>query len=436
MIEVAAAEKEKWKEEKGEEEENEIAFSSKSQNCCVCFVSMVDSIEATFEIKDPEKTRRYYSVFINTMAAIARNFGADIIKNTASSLIFYFPKTSTTSLDSSYSSPSDSTTTITFESALRDVLECGITMIAASDIINAKLKEEGGLPSLYYKISADYGTVEVARSISSPDTKDLFGSTMNVCAKINSMAPVNGMVIGSDLYYIARKLSTSSAKSHDHYYNFKRVGEYSIAASFKHRYPVYSVISKRDNNNNILNLDEQIPKLKPLVQTQNEYIITTQLQQPKKDLKLPGINYNRYQQQQQQQLPQQQQKDGCNILLVDDEPDILLTYKTFLLAAHEGYNVDAFTDPQKALQQFAQVNSPSYYDLIVMDVRMPGLNGLQLYYRLKAISPDIKVLFVSALDAAQEMISILPGVKLDDVVKKPVDEEQFLYKVRKMTLAA
>ena len=48
MIEVAAPEKEKW-----EEEENEIAFSSKSQNCCVCFVSMVDSIEATFEIKDP-----------------------------------------------------------------------------------------------------------------------------------------------------------------------------------------------------------------------------------------------------------------------------------------------------------------------------------------------------------------------------------------------
>jgi class 3 adenylate cyclase len=41
---------------------------------------------------------------------------------------------------------------------------------------------------------------EVARSISSPDTEDLFGTTMNICAKINSMAPQNGMVIGSDLY--------------------------------------------------------------------------------------------------------------------------------------------------------------------------------------------------------------------------------------------
>ena len=421
MIEVAA-EKEKWKE--GEREENEIAFSDKSQNCCVCFVSMVDSIRATSGIKNPEKTRRYYSVFINTMAAIARNFGAKIIKNTASSIIFYFPKTST-SLDPSSFSPSD-TTTITFESALRDVIECGITMIAASDVINTKLTEEGGLPSLYYKISADYGRVEVARSVSSPDTDDLFGSTMNVCAKINSMAPPNGMVVGSDLYYIAKK----SSSVFDNYYHFKPIGEYSIDASFTHQYPVYSVQSK--NSNNTLNLDKQISKSKPVVQIQHEIINTIQ-QHLKKGLKLPGSSYNRYQ----QQLPQQQQqqrKDGHNILLVDDEPDILLTYKTFLLAAPEGYNVDPFTDSQKALQQFAQVN-PSYYDLIVMDIRMPGLNGLQLYYRLKAISPDIKVLFVSALDAAQEMISILPGVKLDDVVKKPVDKEQFLYKVRKMALA-
>ena len=66
---------------------------------------------------------------------------------------------------------------------------------------------------------------------------------------------------------------------------------------------------------------------------------------------------------------------------------------------------------------------------------MPGLNGLQLYNRFKAINPDTKVLFVSALDAAQEMVSILPNVKLgEDIVKKPVEKEEFLYKV-KMTLA-
>jgi two-component system, OmpR family, response regulator ChvI len=166
------------------EEEQEISFSGKSQNYCVCFVSMVESKEITFEIKDAGKIRRYYSIFINTMAAIARNFGAKIIKNTNTSLLYYFPKTSNS----------------TNKSAFRDVVECGITMIAASDVINEKLREEE-LPPLYYRISADYGRVEVARSISSPDTEDLFGTTMNICAKINSMAAQNGMVIGSDLYY-------------------------------------------------------------------------------------------------------------------------------------------------------------------------------------------------------------------------------------------
>jgi hypothetical protein len=101
------------------EEENEIAFSDKSQDCCVCFVSMVDPISAISEIRDPDKIRRYYSIFINTMAAIARNFNAKIIKNTASSLIFYFPKTSTISLDSS-SLASDNRTN-SYEHAFKDV---------------------------------------------------------------------------------------------------------------------------------------------------------------------------------------------------------------------------------------------------------------------------------------------------------------------------
>ena len=61
---------------------------------------------------------------------------------------------------------------------------------------------------------------------------------------------------------------------------------------------------------------------------------------------------------------------------------------------------------------------------------MPGLNGLQLYYRLKAMKPDIKVLFVSALDIAKEMVSILPGVKLEDAIEKPVAQENFVNNVK------
>jgi two-component system response regulator ChvI len=128
-------------------------------------------------------------------------------------------------------------------------------------------------------------------------------------------------------------------------------------------------------------------------------------------------------------LKHQKQENARNILLVDDEPDTLLTYKTFLLDIEGYYNVDAFTDSQKALQNFAQVD-PFHYDLVIIDIRMPGINGLQLYYRIKAMNPNIKVLFISALDAAEEMVSILPGVKVEDVIRKPVDKENFVNKAK------
>lgn len=73
-------------------------------------------------------------------------------------------------------------------------------MISARCTINIKLYEEK-LTSVSYRISADYGRVEVARSTTSQQD-DLFGSTMNMCAKINSKASPNGIVIGGDSYQI------------------------------------------------------------------------------------------------------------------------------------------------------------------------------------------------------------------------------------------
>ncbi len=76
--------------------------------------------------------------------------------------------------------------------------------------------------------------------------------------------------------------------------------------------------------------------------------------------KTPFTNYHHQQQQQQQQ--QQVKPSSIKIMLVDDEQDTLLTYKKFLLAAPEGYNVDAFTDSYEALKHFINLNH-SYYDL-------------------------------------------------------------------------
>jgi hypothetical protein len=112
------------------------------------------------------------------------------------------------------------------------------------------------LPSVSYRISAYYGRVEVARSATSQQ-ENLFVSTMNthVCAKINSKASPNGIVIGGDLYQI---IVNSFFLFIDHNYYFEGVyddeDEYLTTDSIKdkyhyHPYPVYSILIKNNNNN-------------------------------------------------------------------------------------------------------------------------------------------------------------------------------------------
>jgi two-component system, OmpR family, response regulator ChvI len=358
----------------------EVSFLDHSQNYCVCFVDMVNSTKATAEISNRQKIGQYYSIFINTMAVLAKNYGAKIVKNAGDALIFYFP-------DSSDSAN---------EVAFKDILECFTTMILAHDIINAKLHSEN-LPSVSYRISADYGRVEVATSTSSKG-EDLFGSTMNICAKINSMAEPNGIVIGGDLYQIIKSFSFING------YEFRELrGGYSIG--FSHRYPVYRALSKNISQMDINSINRLF-----------RYNETSKI----KDVQIK--------QQSQLLQPRQQQKHSANILVVDDEPDTVFTYKSLLSA--EGYNVEAFTDPQEALKHFVQLPDPSsYYQLVLLDIRMPRLNGLQLFYRIRAISPDTKIMFISALDIAEELTSILPDITYNHIMKKPLKREYFVSRI-------
>jgi CheY-like chemotaxis protein len=124
---------------------------------------------------------------------------------------------------------------------------------------------------------------------------------------------------------------------------------------------------------------------------------------------------------------QQEEKSSLSIMLIEDEPDTLLTYKAFLAA--EGYNVDTYLDSYQALKRFVNLNRP-YYDLVIADIRMPGLNGLQLYQKMKSIDDSVNIIFVSALDALQELVSIFPDLNFGNIIRKPVTREQFLNKVR------
>lgn len=120
------------------------------------------------------------------------------------------------------------------------------------------------------------------------------------------------------------------------------------------------------------------------------------------------------------------QAQNPTIMIVDDEPDVLLTYESFL--SYTGCKVRTFADSYQALKAFA--SSPNLYDLVILDIRMENLNGLQLYQSLKAMNPSSKIIFVSALDAAKELTSIFSDIGPEDVIKKPVEKEAFIKAVR------
>ena len=146
------------------------------------------------------------------MALIAKEFGGKVVKNIGDSLLYYFPQTSDGSNKHSFVDP----------------LECSIAMIEAHGVINQKMREEG-LPPVNYRISADYGSVVTAKTVTSAN-EDVFGATVNICVKINHVAVPNSMVIGSDLYEVVKSFDG---------YQFEPVTMYS--SGFKLQYPVYSV---------------------------------------------------------------------------------------------------------------------------------------------------------------------------------------------------
>ena len=64
----------------------------------------------------------------------------------------------------------------------------------------------------------------------------------------------------------------------------------------------------------------------------------------------------------------------------------------------------------------------SYYQLVLLDIRMPRLNGLQLFNTIKTLSPNTKIIFCSALDIAEEVVSISPDIGYNIIIKKPIGE--------------
>jgi len=113
------------------------------------------------------------------------------------------------------------------------------------------------------------------------------------------------------------------------------------------------------------------------------------------------------------------------ILIVDDEPDITLSFKMILEG--NGFKVDTYNDPFHATRNF----KAGSYDLVILDIRMPKMDGFQLYEELKKIDEKVKVVFITAFDINYEGLrKMYPELRIDSFVRKPVDSEYLINVVK------
>jgi len=105
------------------------------------------------------------------------------------------------------------------------------------------------------------------------------------------------------------------------------------------------------------------------------------------------------------------------ILIVDDEPDIAIAFKIGL--EDNGFKVNAFDNPSKALLNF----KAGLYDLLLLDIKMPKLNGFDAYQQMKEIDKKVKVCFITASEMhyyEEIRKDIFPILGVKRLIRKPI----------------
>ena len=110
-------------------------------------------------------------------------------------------------------------------------------------------------------------------------------------------------------------------------------------------------------------------------------------------------------------------------MLVDDDIDHLKLFTMIL--ENRGYSLDTYSDPAAALLKF----KPYYCDLLLLDYRMPKLNGLELYARMREIDPTAKALLLTANHEQFTEGKQLEGKDYLKVITKPISNEKLLSEV-------
>jgi CheY-like chemotaxis protein len=115
------------------------------------------------------------------------------------------------------------------------------------------------------------------------------------------------------------------------------------------------------------------------------------------------------------------------ILLVDDEPDITFTIKSIL--NDNGFYIDTFTDPITALKSYRT----NIYDLIILDIKMPKMDGFQLYTKIREKDTKVKICFLTASEMYYEKFrktrsELGKAIGENYFIQKPIKNEDHLIK--------
>ncbi len=108
---------------------------------------------------------------------------------------------------------------------------------------------------------------------------------------------------------------------------------------------------------------------------------------------------------------------GKNILIVDDESDITFTIKNIL--EDNGFQIDSFTDSISALDNYQN----NFYDLVILDIKMPKMDGFELYTKIREQDPKAKICFLTASELYYEEFR-----KIRSELGRTFDEDYFIQK--------
>jgi DNA-binding response OmpR family regulator len=113
------------------------------------------------------------------------------------------------------------------------------------------------------------------------------------------------------------------------------------------------------------------------------------------------------------------------VLIVDDDPDMTSIFSLGL--QDEGFEVYTHNDPLEVLSQFR----PNFYDLLLVDISMPKMNGIDLSRQLLELDPNVKICFITAGEANIEVLrELYPTRDIGCFIRKPVTIDQLVRRVK------